>query len=313
MQGIMNQAVMTGIKKIEMQKSEIPQPGQGEVLVKIGYVGVCGSDLHFFEDGSFGSDGAFRPFILGHESAGTVVDVGAGVTHLKVGDRVALEPGKTCGRCEACLEGNYNLCPDVKFFATPNVDGTFREYVAHEAKLCFKLPDNVGIMEGALIEPLAVGFHSAIQGGATVGQSAVIFGAGCIGLVTLLALKAMGVGDVYVVDVLENRLKKAMELGAAGVINGAGADVNAELKKIFGKRGCDLALETSGAQPCVEQAVLALKKAGTLVIVANYHSGKVMFPMGAAMVREITVKPIFRYRHIYPMSIKAVSDGLVDL
>ena len=120
--------------------------------------------------------------------------------HLKVGDRVALEPGKTCGHCEFCKTGRYNLCPDVVFFATPPVDGVFQEYVAHEADLCFKLPDNVSTMEGALIEPLAVGFHAAMQGGARAGQTAVVMGAGCIGLVTMMALKAMGVSRVYVVE-----------------------------------------------------------------------------------------------------------------
>jgi len=142
------------------------------------------------------------PFVLGHEPGGTVVEVGSAVKHLKVGDRVALEPGKTCGHCKFCREGKYNLCPDVVFFATPPVDGVFQEYVAHEANLCFKLPDNVSTMEGALIEPLAVGFHAANQGGAHAGQTAVVMGAGCIGLVSMMALKAEGVSRVYVVDIV---------------------------------------------------------------------------------------------------------------
>ena len=242
-----------------------------------------------------------------------MVEVGDEVTHLKIGDRVALEPGKTCGKCEPCREGKYNLCPDVIFFATPPVDGTFQEYVAHEAGLCFKLPDNVSTMEGALIEPLAVGFHAAKQGNASVGQSAVVFGAGCIGLVSMLALKAMGAGDVYVVDVLKNRLDKAMELGATGVIDGSSCDVNAELTKLLGERGCDLAIETSGVEVCASQAVAAIKKGGTLVMVGYSASGKIEFPFSMAMDKELTIKTIFRYRHIYPLAIKAVSEGLVDL
>ena len=179
--------------------------------MKLEYVGICGSDLHYYEHGRIGNYIVEPPFVLGHEPGGTVVEVGKNVTHLKAGDRVALEPGKTCGHCEFCRTGRYNLCPDVIFFATPPVDGVFQEYIAHEAALCFKLPDNVSTMEGALIEPLAVGFHAARQGGAHMGQTAVVTGAGCIGLVSMMALKALGVTTVYVVDIMEKRLEKATD------------------------------------------------------------------------------------------------------
>ena len=220
MDGKMKVAIMTGIGKMDYTMRDIPTPKDDEVLVKLEYVGICGSDLHYYEAGRIGNFIVEPPFVLGHESGGTVVEVGKAVKHLKVGDRVALEPGKTCGKCEFCRTGRYNLCPDVQFFATPPVDGVFQEYVAHEADLCFKLPDNVSTMEGALIEPLAVGFHAANQGGAHAGQTAVVMGAGCIGLVSMMALKAMGVSKVYVVDVMPKRLEKAMKLGATGVING---------------------------------------------------------------------------------------------
>ena len=221
MKGTMKTAVMLDIGKIGFEEREIPQVKDDEVLVKLEYVGICGSDLHYYESGAIGDFIVKPPFVLGHEPGGTVVEVGKDVKHLKVGDRVALEPGKTCGHCEFCKTGRYNLCPDVVFFATPPVDGVFQEYVAHKADLCFKLPDNVSTMEGALIEPLAVGFHAAMQGGARAGQTAVVMGAGCIGLVTMMALKAMGVSRVYVVDVLEKRLEKALELGADMTKKGA--------------------------------------------------------------------------------------------
>ena len=166
MDGTMRVAIMEGIGKMGFTQRPIPTPKENEVLVKLEYVGICGSDLHYYEKGAIGDFVVEPPFVLGHEPGGTVVEVGSGVTHLKVGDRVALEPGKTCGRCKYCRQGKYNLCPDVVFFATPPVDGVFQEYVAHEADLCFKLPDNVSTLEGALIEPLAVGFHAAIQGDA---------------------------------------------------------------------------------------------------------------------------------------------------
>ena len=216
----MKTAVMTQLQHVEIQQREVPKPGAGEVLVKIEYVGICGSDLHYYESGRIGDFIVNYPFVLGHEAAGTVVEAGSGVTHIKPGDRVALEPGRTCGKCEFCRQGKYNLCRDVEFFATPPIDGVFQEYVVHEAALCFKLPDHVSSMEGALIEPLAVGMHAAMQGGARLGQTAVVTGAGCIGLVTLLSLKAMGVSRVIVADIMEKRLEKALELGADAVING---------------------------------------------------------------------------------------------
>ena len=132
---------------------------------------------------------------------------------------VMLEPGYTCGKCEFCMTGRYNLCPDVVFMATPPYDGAFCEYVAYPSHMAFKLPDNMSTMEGALVEPLAVGIHATNQGGASLGQTAVILGSGCIGLCTLLALRAKGVTEVYVSDVLDKRLAKAKELGATEVIN----------------------------------------------------------------------------------------------
>ena len=236
MEGKMKTAVMLGTGHMGFEERDIPKVGDSEVLVKLEYVGICGSDLHYYETGAIGDYVVKPPFVLGHEPGGTVVEVGKEVRHLKAGDRVALEPGKTCGHCEFCREGKYNLCPEVVFFATPPVDGVFQEYVAHEADLCYKLPENVSSLEGALIEPLAVGFHAAIQGNAHLGQKALVMGAGCIGLVSMMALKARGVSEVYVVDIIEKRLQKAMELGADGVINGAQEDVIERVKQITENR-----------------------------------------------------------------------------
>ncbi|MFP3154822.1 NAD(P)-dependent alcohol dehydrogenase [Lachnospiraceae bacterium ZAX-1] len=313
MEGKMKVAIMEGIGKMGFVERDIPKPSADEVLVKVEYVGVCGSDLHYYETGAIGNFIVEPPFVLGHESGGTVVEVGKGVTHLSVGDRVALEPGKTCGKCEACREGKYNLCPDVVFFATPPVDGVFQEYVAHEAGLCFKLPDNVSTLEGALIEPLAVGFHAANQGSAQAGQSAVVFGAGCIGLVTLLALKAKGVSNVTVVDVMPKRLEKALELGASTVINGAQEDVEERVRELTNGRGVDLAIETAGMEITTNQSIRVTKKGATIVLVGYSKTGKMTLNTSEALDKELTLKTIFRYRHIYPMAIEAVANGNVDI
>ena len=267
MKKTMKVAVMNGIGQMGFTERTIPQPADNEVLVKLEYVGICGSDMHYYETGRIGDYIVKPPFVLGHEPGGTVVEVGKNVKHLKVGDRVALEPGKTCGHCEFCREGKYNLCSDVVFFATPPVDGVFQEYVAHEADLCFKLPENVDTMEGALIEPLAVGFHAANQGSAHAGQTAVVFGAGCIGLVSMMALKAEGVTKVYVVDIMQKRLDKALELGATDVINSKDMDVLKEIERLTEGRGADLVIETAGMEITTRQAIHITKKGATIVLV----------------------------------------------
>ena len=340
MEGKMKTAVMLGIGEMGFEERDIPQVKDDEVLVKLEYVGICGSDLHYYETGAIGDYVVEPPFVLGHEPGGTVVEVGKNVTHLKAGDRVALEPGKTCGHCEFCktgrynlcpdvvffatppstggvakntTSGRYNLCPDVVFFATPPVDGVFQEYVAHEADLCFKLPNNVSTLEGALIEPLAVGFHAAIQGDAHLGQKAVVMGAGCIGLVSMMALKARGVSEVYVVDIMEKRLKKALELGADGVINGAEENVEEKICQITDGRGVDLVIETAGTEITTRQAISIAKKGSNIVLVGYSKSGEMTLPMSLVLDKELTFKTVFRYRHIYPMAIEAVAQGKVNL
>lgn len=309
----MKVAVMNGIGQMDYIKRPVPKIETNEVLVKIEYVGICGSDLHYYEFGRIGNYIVEPPFVLGHETSGIVVEVGADVSHLKVGDKVALEPGKTCGTCEFCRRGEYNLCPDVIFFATPPVDGVFQEYVAHEAALCFKLPDSMTTMEGALIEPLAVGFHAVNQGEAQIGQSAVIFGAGCIGLVTLLALKAKGLSQIYVVDIMDKRLEKALELGAAGVIHASKEDVIKKCLEITEGKGFDLAIETAGTEITTQQCVEIVKKGSNIVLVGYTTNGTVNMPISLALDKEVTFKTVFRYRHIYPAAIDAVAAGKIDI
>ncbi|MCL2092577.1 MAG: NAD(P)-dependent alcohol dehydrogenase [Treponema sp.] len=310
MQGKMKVALTTGTRTMEIQEMDIPQIKANEVLVKIEYVGICGSDLHFYE---METTRPVYPIILGHESAGVVVEVGSEVTHLKPGDQVALEPGRTCGVCEYCRAGVYNLCVDVHFFATTKTPGVFKEYVAHEAALCFKLPPNVSTLEGALVEPLAVGFHAAFQGGATLGQSAVVSGAGCIGLVSLLALKTLGCSRIYVSDVVPKRLEKALALGAAGVVNVAEKDLAQTVMDLNMGQGVDLFIEASGVESAAASGIEVLKKNRTLVFVGNPRGGMMNLPIGRAASKELTMKGVFRYRHLYPLTIDMISEGKADV
>lgn len=313
MNGTMKTAVMTKLKYCEIQERPIPQPKDDECLVKIENVGVCGSDLHYYESGRIGNFIVEYPFVLGHEAGGTVVEVGKNVKKIKVGDRVALEPGKTCGKCEFCKTGRYNLCPDVIFFATPPVDGVFQEYVAHEEGLCFKIPDNMTTEEAALIEPLAVGMHAANQGDAHLGQTCVVTGSGCIGLMSLLSLKARGVSKVIVVDVIDKRLQQAKKLGADYVINGKTENTVERIMEITEGAGFDLGIETSGSQICASQQIQAAKKGATIVLVGYSPSGEMTLPIGMSLDKELTFKTVFRYRNIYPMAIDAVASGKINV
>lgn len=313
MDGKMKVAVMNGIGEIGYEERPIPKVKDSDVLVKLEYVGICGSDLHYYETGRIGNYIVEPPFVLGHEPGGVIVEVGKEVTNLKAGDRVALEPGKTCGQCEFCKTGRYNLCADVIFFATPPYDGVFQEYVAHDADLCFKLPDNVSTLAGALIEPLAVGIHAANQGKAHAGQTVVVTGAGAIGLVTILALKIQGVSKIIVIDIMQKRLDKALELGATYAIDASKTDAMDKVMSITDGKGCDLAIETAGTEMTTNQTIHMVKKGSNIVLVGYGKTGRMNLEMSLALDKEITFKTVFRYRHIYPMAIEAVASGKIKL
>ncbi len=306
-------AYMTGLNKMEIREIEVPKLREKDVLVKLEYVGICGSDVHYLEHGKIGDFIVDGDFILGHECAGTVVEVGAGVQNLKVGDMVALEPGITCGQCEFCKSGRYNLCPDVEFLATPPYHGSLMNYIAFPENMCFKLPDNITTKEGALVEPLAVGMHAAIQGDVRLGSSVVILGAGTIGLVTLLACKAYGATDITVVDVLPKRLEYAKRLGAARTINGLETDVLAEIDKITNKKGVDIVIETAGSAKTISQTPYLIKNGGTIVLVGLAPQDIIEFNFAKIMAKEAQIKSVFRYRNIYPTAIQAIAKGIIDI
>lgn len=312
MTGMMRVAEMTGLEQMRFVEKPIPQPKDNEVQIQVEYVGICGSDLHYYEAGRIGDFIVEPPFVLGHEAAGTVTAVGKNVKNLVVGDRVSLEPNVTCGECEFCRNGKYNLCPDVQFFATPPVQGVFAEYVTHPAHLCFKLPDSVSSMEGALIEPLAVGFHAAARGHAHPGLTAMVFGSGCIGIAAMLALKAYGVSEVYISDVVDIRLKKAKELGATATCNSLKQNFEEFANQVTRGKGFDLLVETSGSEIAARQAINVAKKGADIVLVGYSPSGEMTLPIGKSLDKELTFSCVFRYRNVYPAAIQAVADGRID-
>jgi L-iditol 2-dehydrogenase len=309
-----NKAIfMTDLNKMEIREVEMPKIKETEALVKLGYVGVCGSDVHYLEHGSIGDFIVNGDFILGHECAGEVVELGDKVTNLKIGDKVALEPGYTCGQCEFCKTGKYNLCPDVEFLATPPYHGCLKNYIAFPANMCFKLPDNITLKEGALVEPLAVGMHAASQGNVKLGDSVVILGAGCIGLVTLLACKAYGATDISVVDIMQKRLDYAIELGATRVINAKETDTVKVIDEMTNGNGVDVVIETAGSKITVQHTAHLVKRGGTIVLVGMAPEDIIEYNFAKIMAKEALITSVFRYRNIYPKAINAIAKGIIDV
>jgi L-iditol 2-dehydrogenase len=303
--------VMVGPNEFKEEIRQTPALEDNEILVKIEYCGICGSDVHLFQTGVLGVFNFTSPMVLGHESAGTIVEAGKKVTHLSVGDRVALEPGVACGKCSHCKEGNYNLCQDVVFMATPPYDGAFMQYVKFPADMAFKLPNNVSCKEGALVEPLAVGLYATHRGEVGLGSKVIIFGAGCIGLVTLLSCLARGAKDVIVVDVVKSRLDFAKQLGAKYVINASENDTIKVAENIF-PIGADVAIDCTGSEKCIQTTAFVVRSGGKIVMV-GMGQDVIPFNFTKIMWKEIDIKTVFRYKNLYPVAINAIANGVIDV
>lgn len=313
MKETMRAAVMDTVGHIRFETRPVPAPGADEVLVRVKHVGICGSDMEYFQHGRIGSFVVEKPIVLGHEAAGIVAAVGAQVSRFAAGDAVALEPGIPCGRCEFCRQGRYNLCPDVRFLATPPYDGAFAEYIAYPQDMVYALPQGMDTVEGALLEPLNVGLHAAMTAQARLGQTAVVLGAGCIGLMTLLSLKAMGVSRVFVADIVAGRLEKAAALGADAVIRSDQTDAVRAVLDLTDGQGADLVFETAGNRVTTAQTCPMVKRGGKIVLVGMMPDAEAPFPFIDLIAKEAAILTVFRYRNLYPVGIQAVASGRIDL
>ena len=309
----MKAAVLTKPKTIEIQEIPDPKPKPHEVLIRVKTVGICGSDLHYYEHGRIGTQVVEYPFILGHEVGGEIVEVGSEVEGFKPGEKIAIEPQQTCGKCEFCKSGRYNLCPHVKFLATPPINGAFAEYITHPADMTFTLPDTMDYEQGALLEPLAIGFHVSNRAEASLGESVLITGAGCIGLVILLALKAKGLSEVYVSDVLDNRLAMAKELGAREMFRADRTDPIEEVLERTGGRGADIVIEASGNPKAIAGTVDAVRRGGKILMLGYAPTDSVEFDFKKLIFKEASLNTSRRYCNMYPLAIDAVANGLVDI
>ena len=300
-------AVLHAPGDLRVEDRAVPEPGPREVLVEISAVGVCGSDIHYYEHGRIGAHVVEAPMILGHESAGRVAAVGPGVSKHRVGDRVTLEPGVPCGRCRECRAGRYNLCRDVRFFATPPIDGAFANYVTIHEDFAFALPDNVSDEAGALMEPLSVGVWACQKAGVGPGDHVLVTGAGPIGLLALQAARAFGATELTITDVNTQRLALAERTGATRALK-----VDETPLEEAGLEA-DALIECSGRPEALQAGIAALRPAGTAVVVGMGPEEDATVPLALIQNHELWLTGTFRYANTYPTAIALAATGRVDL
>ncbi len=300
----MRASVLHDKETVTVDEVATPLLDADQVLVRIEAVGVCGSDVHYFHEMAIGDFVVEKPMILGHESAGTIVEVGSAVPRDRIGERVSIEPQRACRVCEQCKAGRYNLCPFMEFYATPPIDGAFAQYAAIQADYAFPIPDSMSIEAAALCEPLSVGIWANQKAGTKAGSRVLIAGAGPIGVVAAQVARAFGASEIIVSDILETRRTQALTLGATRVIDPASESMEGLEVDAF--------IDASGAAPAVRAGILAVKPAGRVVLV-GMGKPDLELPVSRIQNRELIVTGIFRYANTWPLAIELVSSGKVDL
>ncbi|KAH8722323.1 chaperonin 10-like protein [Ilyonectria robusta] len=318
--------VLQSIKKVSFENRQVsPLKDEHDVRVHVQQTGICGSDVHYWQRGRIGDFILESPIILGHESAGVIVEVGSKVKNVKVGDRVAIEPGVPCRRCDFCRVGSYNLCPDTVFAATPPHDGTLQKYYTVSSDYVYPISDQMTAEDGALVEPVAVAVQIVRVGDLRAGQSVLVFGCGPIGVLCQAVAKASGASTVIGVDISESRAQFARGFGADGVyVSKTKAEEGVDpvdAARALGERivaefglgeGADVVLECTGAEQCIQAGIFAAKKGGTYVQ-AGMGKENVVFPITTACIRALTVKGSIRYSTgCYPQAIRFIASGKIQ-
>jgi L-iditol 2-dehydrogenase len=307
MSGKMKAAVLMKPGVIEIVERDIPTPAKDEALIRVKAVGLCGSDVHYYEHGKIGPYVVKKPIILGHESAGEIVSLGSDVRQLAIGQRVTVEPGVTCGRCNYCKTGRYNLCPDVKFLATPPYDGAFCEYICIRADFLYPIPDHMSYEAAALVEPFSVGLHAVKRGYLQAGESVAILGMGPIGLLTAAAAKSAGAKRIIGVDLEDFRLSAAGKMGATDVINLRNENVRDAIRRLTGDQGVDVAIET------LQTALSSVRRGGRVVIVGLPPQDEIAMNVPSIVDNEIDIYGVFRYANTYPSGVEILASGHINI
>jgi L-iditol 2-dehydrogenase len=302
-----------GPRTLQADDLPAPEPGPGEVLVRVTAVGLCGSDVHYYCDGHIGESVPSAPLVLGHEFAGTVEAVGPGVEGLREGQPVAVDPAIPCGMCELCVEGHPNICPTVRFAGTPPTDGALRELLTWPARQVIPLPAGMSPAVGAALETLGVCLHALNLGHVRLADRVAVLGAGPIGLLIARLAKLSGAVEVFVTDSNPSRLAAARGMGADATIDISQDDPVAAIRRLTGGRGVDVTFEAAGALETPQQGVDVLRPGGTLVIVGICPDDRIPLTATAPRRKGVTIKLSRRMKHVYPRTIALVEHGLVDL
>jgi D-xylulose reductase len=299
--------------ELTLRDIDLPQQvGPDDVKIKIHTVGICGSDVHYYTHGKIGPFVVKAPMVLGHEAAGTIVEVGKSVKYLKPGDRVCMEPGVPDPNSKASRLGMYNVDPAVTFWATPPIHGVLTPYVIHPANYTFKLPDNVSFAEGAMVEPFAVGMQAATKAKITPGDTALVLGAGPIGTVVALAALAGGCARAIVADLAQPKLDIAARYQGVIPVNIREKNIVAEVKRLTDDWGADVVFECSGS-PKAWDTITELPRPGGCIVVVGLPVEPIAFDVSSLSVKELRIESVFRYAHQYDRAIALMASGKVDL
>ena len=309
----MKAARLHGLRDIRLDEIPDPEPAPGEALVRVRAVGVCGSDIHFYLDGRIADAEVPFPFILGHEFAGEIAALGPGVEGPPVGTRVAIDPALPCERCEVCLDGNPNCCPNTRFPASPPIQGALCEYYTQPAHLCVPLPESLDFVDGAMLEPLGIGIHVMTLSKLKPGDSVAVLGAGPIGQIIMQLALASGVRAAYVTEPVSERRALAKKMGATAVCDPEAGDPAAWLMEQTQRRGVDVAIEAAWGKEAVGQAVEMARPGGKVVIVGIPREDETTYRNSPARSKGLTILMSRRMKSIYERAIALVERGVVDL
>ncbi|WP_226534074.1 NAD(P)-dependent alcohol dehydrogenase [Microbacterium paraoxydans] len=298
----MTASVLRGVKDLVLEERAVPVPAADEVLVEVASVGVCGSDVHYYEHGRIGPYIVESPMVLGHEVSGRIVAVGSEVDPARIGRRVAIEPQRPCRRCDFCRAGEYNLCPKMEFYATPPIDGAFCDYVIIQDDFAYDIPDAISDHAAALMEPLSVGIAASQKGGVKVGDTVLIAGGGPIGIIAAQVARAFGAADVVIADINPARRELAASYGVRVVDPAAESTVELE---------ANVFIDASGATPAIVNGIRSTRAGGTVVLVGSADE----FPLSVPEVamRELNVTGTFRYTGTWPIARALLESGQVEL
>ena len=305
---VLEKAMELTIRDIDIQEKF----GPDDVRIAINYVGICGSDVHFYQYGAIGNFIVRSPMVLGHEASGEIIEAGENVKNLKPGDRVCMEPGIPDQNSKAVKLGIYNLDPAIRFWSAPPVHGCLRPYVIHPAAFTYKLPDNVSSEEGALVEPLAVGMNAVKKAKIKPGDIAVVIGAGTIGLMTTISALAGGCSKVIIADVIQNKLDLAEKLGSVVAVNVQNEDLHEIVKEQTDSWGSDIVFEASGNERAIPQVFDLLCPDGCVVFI-GCPTVPVSIDITAAQVKEARIETIFRYANVFPRALALMGAGKINL